>query len=206
MAEIIKGATTTTTKLVKKESFGAMLDAVAILDAAREQARGVLREAESERQRMLESARLEGEAEGLHRYLSAIEDVTRQADSYFASAEAQLVRLSTGIARKIVGEELRASPETIARIVREALGSVRQARRVTVKVDPTHVESLRTQTHLLELSSSCDLQVTGSTAAGPGGCLIESDLGLVDARLDTQLRVIENVLAKAAAERGTARA
>jgi len=205
MAEIIKGAASTT-RLVKKDSFDAMLDAVAILDAAREQARGVLHEAERQRQQMIESARLEGEAEGLRQYLSAIEDVTRQADSYFVSAEAQLVRLSTGIARKIVGEELRTSPEAIARIVREALGSVRQARRITVKVDPTQVESLRTQTHVLELSSSCDLQVTGSTAVGPGGCQIESDIGLVDARLDTQLRVIENVLAKAAAERGKAQA
>lgn len=176
--KIIKGATEP--KLVKKEAYTAVLDAVTILDTAREQARSIVRDAEARADAIREDARRLGEQEGIARYIVAIE-------RFYSGAEPEMIRLSAAIGRKIVGEELRTSPETIVAIVREALAAVRQGRQIVIRVHPSAVA-------LVRKSVGPDLQVTASESVAPGGCVIESEFGIVDAQLDTQLRVIERVL------------
>jgi type III secretion protein L len=174
-------------KLVKKDQVSAMLDAVAILDAAREQARAVLRDAEARRDQALEEARRDGETQGLARYEQALLDANAAVEQYFTEAEPQLVRLSTAIARKLVGEELRTHPDTIVRIVREALSTTRRAKEIAVKVHPSALPELKA-------ALPPAIQITPSDTVEPGGCVVESEFGIVDAQLDTQLAVIERNL------------
>lgn len=196
--KIIKGVAATgpaaDPKLVKKEAYGAVLDAVTILDTAREQARAILRDADARSQSTLEEARRQGEAEGLARYLEAVAKTKRALDEFYASAEPELVKLAAAVARKIVGEELQGSPETIVRIVREALAAGRQARQVGIKVHPSHAAQLRRSIADLGLGPSCEVHVAASEGVAPGGCIIESEYGIIDAQLETQLRVIERSL------------
>jgi flagellar assembly protein FliH len=191
MAEIIKGAGP---KLVKKDSYLAMLNAVSILDAAREQGRAILREAEAQREQVLAEARAEGEAEGLRTYLTQGQELEAALRRFYQTAEPELVRLSLGIAAKLLGNELQARPEAIAAVVRDALAGVRQARRMTIAVHPTRVGALQAQVHLLELSTGCEVQVLGREDVDPAGCLIDSDCGIVDARIETRLATLERAL------------
>lgn len=183
--KIIKGAAEP--KLVKKEAYGAVLDAVTILDTAREQARSIVRDAEARAAAIREEARRAGEEEGLARHAGAIAAAQAAVDRFYAGAENEVIRLSTGIARKIVGEELRTSPETIVQIVREALAAGRKGRELVVKVHPSAVSRVRA-------GLAPEIQVSGAESVAPGGCVVESEFGIVDARLDTQLRVIERAL------------
>jgi flagellar biosynthesis/type III secretory pathway protein FliH len=193
-SKIIKGGAgaeaATEPKLVKKDQFSAMLDAVTILDAAREQARAVLRDAEARRDDVFRQAREEGEAEGLARYEQALLDAHAAVERYLAEAEPQLVRLSAAIARKLVGEELRTHPDAIVRMVREALATTRRAKEITVKVHPSSVAELKA-------ALPPEIAIAASETAEPGDCVIESEFGVVDARVETQLAAIErNLLRK----------
>lgn len=206
MAEIIKAAPAKTpglhvpeSKLLKKESFTALNEAAAILDGAHAQAARIVTAAEHQREVVLAEARQAGEAEGLRRYLEAARDVVGQMDGFYQRAEPELVKLAAGIARKIVAAELAARPEAITQMVRQALAGVRQARRVGIQVHPAHVEALRVQSSALELSSMVEIQVIANETLSAGGCLIETELGMVDARLETQLQLIERVLARRSA-------
>jgi type III secretion protein L len=188
-SKIIKaaaGADAADPKLVKKEAYTAVLDAVTILDTAREQARAILRDAEARAAETIQQARRRGEDEGLARYLAAIAEAQQSLEKLYSAAEGDLVRLAIGVARKIVGEELQASPDTVLKIVREALAAGRQARQVTVKVHPTSAAHVR--------KSMPDVQVVAVESVAPGGCVIESEFGIVDAQLETQLRVMERSL------------
>ena len=89
--KIVKAADSITPKLVKRESISAMLDAVTILDSAREQARAILRDAAQRRDETFEAAKFEGELEGLGRYLEAISAMRVEADTYYDQAESELV-------------------------------------------------------------------------------------------------------------------
>ena len=206
MAEIIKaapakvpGLNSPMPKLVKKESFAAMSEAAGILDAARMQARHILALAEEQRTQVLESARLEGEQDGLRGYLEHVAELDRRAADFYARAEAELLRLSIGIASKIVGVELKTAPEAVVPMVTQALATVRQARRIVIQVHPSQTKLLKANLQKLDLSATCDVQVVGDSTLEPGGCVIESELGIVDARLSTQLRVIERLLKRRSA-------
>jgi type III secretion system HrpE/YscL family protein len=183
--KIIKGAAEP--KLVKKEAYTAVLDAVTILDTAREQARSIVRDAESRAEAIREDARRQGEEEGLARYLDAEAGARQALDRFYAGAESELIRLAAAIARKIVAAELRASPDTILQIVREALAAGRKGREIVIRVHPADVPRVRG-------AFGPDVQVAAADSVEPGGCVVESEFGIVDARLDTQLRVIERAL------------
>jgi type III secretion protein L len=155
-------------KLIKKETYTAVLDAATIV-----------RDAESHADAIREEARSRGEEEGLARYIVAIE-------RFYANAEPEMIRLATAIARKIIGEELRTSPETIVAIVREALAAGR-GQRIVIRVHPSAAA-------LVRKSVGAEIQVAASESVAPGGCVIESEFGIVDAQLETQLRVIERAL------------
>jgi type III secretion protein L len=43
---------------------------------------------------------------------------------------------------------------------------------------------------------SNEIEIVASTSVPRGGCLIESELGVVDARLETQLKCLEDVLVR----------
>lgn len=191
MAEIIKASSP---KLVKKESYLAMLNAVTILDAAREQGRTLLREAEAQREAALAEAQEQGRAEGLLAYVEKTRELDAALTGFYRNAEPGIVRLALGIAGKLLGAEVRTRPEAIAELVRDALAGVRQARRVTIAVNPANVERLRERSHQLELSTACEVQVVGRADLDPAGCLIESDCGIVDARLETRLETLERAL------------
>jgi type III secretion protein L len=192
--KIVKAAESVTPKLVKRESISAMLDAVTILDTAREQARAILRDAEDRHAETLAAAKLEGEGEGLRRYLDAISALRDEADAHYGQAEVELVKLGSAIARKIVGEELRSSDETILSIVREALTSAHRAKSIVIRAHANDARTLAKQKHELRLPSACTVDIQADSTLEPGDCVIESELGIVDARLETQLKVIEAAL------------
>jgi type III secretion protein L len=192
--KIVKAAESVIPKLVKRESISAMLDAVTILDAAREQARAILRDAEDRRAGIFEEAKFEGEKEGLGRYVEAISALREEAGAYYGQAEAELVKLSSAIARKIVGEELRSSDETIVSIAREALTSAHRANSIVIRVHAADARALTKHKNNLRLPAACTVEIQSDATMEPGGCVIESELGIVDARLETQLKVIEAAL------------
>lgn len=177
-------------KVIKRDSFGAMVDALTILETAREQARAIVRDAEAQRAGILEEARREGEEQGRAEYLRALTQSLDAVDEFYARAELEIVRLSVAIARKVIGAELALSPETVLKIVREALSSGRRARQIAIKVHASDVARVRAGVPKLELAASCEVDVIAADSVEPGGCVIEMEFGIIDARLETQLRLI----------------
>lgn len=168
-------------KIIKRDSYSAMADALTILETAREQARVVL-----------EGARRQGEEEGRAVYVRGLAQALDALDQFYARAEPEIVSLAMAVARKIIGAELATSPDTVLLIVREALTSGRRARRIEIKVNPSDAPRVRAGN--LNLASSCEVEITATAGIEPGGCIIETEFGIIDARLETQLRVIEQSL------------
>lgn len=201
MAEIIKSAAAKAPglqapKLLKKESYEALSEATAILDGAHAQAARILAAAERQRDELFAQARRDGEAEGVRRYLEAIAEVAAKVEAFHRAAEPELVKLAAGVARKIAGGELASSPDAMARMVRQALVGLRQARRVVIQTHPAQVETLRERVPALDLSSAAEVQVLGNASLSEGDCLMETELGMVDARLETQVELIERALTR----------
>lgn len=118
----------------------------------------------------------------LERTASRVDSALRQ---WFENAEPGLAALAVLIAERIVAKELETSHETILSIVKEAVAEVTHATLATVKVRVADSE-------ILDLHRSCLLAAAPSLKSLDivadedlvGGCVIETDGGIVDATID----------------------
>lgn len=190
------GADKPATPIVKKEAHAASLEAGKIL--ARAEARVALLKAEAEQEKDILFAMSveQGRAEGLNQWNDALVEVWRRRDDFLSQHEPELVKLAVAIAKKIVGHLVQNDSEVVIQTVREALKAARSAHRVTVKVNPAdegmvqeRVSSFRAVN--IEIG---EFVIVGHSSVGVGGCIVESELGIIDARITTQLDSIEKAL------------
>jgi flagellar assembly protein FliH len=171
-------------------------DAAGIIAAAQAQAAEIEREA---RERGLAEARATHEAElgeavaDLRgRLVSTITEIAGLRQAIAGQAEHDLVRLALEIARKIIRREITADPDiviTLARIALERLPSRASAR---VRISPEEFDYVTA--NAAQLGPESSIELIADFAIRRGGCVVQSDSGTIDARIEEQLAVIERGL------------
>lgn len=183
------------TLIVKRQVVEARDEAKRLRTEAEREASEIVARARESSRELRESAYRSGREAALGELNRLVVAATEQRDQSLANAERDLLRLSVRIAEKIIGGELRSEPETIRQIVSTALRTARQQESLTVRVNPADAEVV--QRFRQQLSSSARAQyidIVPDPRVTPGGCIIETEAGTVDAQLETQLRVLERAL------------
>lgn len=140
------------------------------------------------------------EAQAAAAGLLAEAEAIRQAswaerDAMFRQMEDEMVQLALAVAEKILGQAIQA-PENIASLVRTALGRAGGTGRATVLVEPAVAEELQAQATIPAPAEDRGGPVEMRAAPGlqPGDCQIETDYGVIDAGVGTQLAQITAAL------------
>ncbi|MBI5747386.1 MAG: hypothetical protein HZA13_10350 [Nitrospirae bacterium] len=139
----------------------------------------------------VEAARkkLEGAINGIVLLIEGLKDLNRQI---YEEGEMKIVALAICIAEKVIHSELKQNPEIIVNVVRAALKKVLDREMLTIKVNPKDFEVLNR--YRPELIASTNekrgLTIEWDDSIMPGGCMIETNHGEVDARIDKQLEEI----------------
>ena len=182
--------------IIKREVQAAHVQAEIVLDEARQRAAEIVKSAEEGAEKQLDAARQQGYAAGLAEWNQCLLAAWKARDEYIKRNETSLLQLAIQVARKIIGEELRLAPEQVVSIAREALRSAPHGRNLVLQVHPDDEAAVRGQLSRLQksLAGSRQIEVTSNAAVARGGCLIESDFGIVDAQLETQLDVMSRAL------------
>ena len=138
-----------------------------------------------------------------HKLLGDLGELHRQT---CRDLEADLVQLALAVARKIVDREVSLGPEAVTRIVRQALGRVEHAGRIAIKLNPADLELLADiKPQLLSgLPEAGRAAFEADEDIARGGCLIETDGGEVDARIERQFQMVEEAF-RAELDKETAR-
>lgn len=123
----------------------------------------------------------------------AMEEVEAVKADLNRAAERQALHLALAVARKVLQTEVQINPEAVARVVRGALEHSVEAENLTVKVNPGDLHILKNlefrSPELSTVLEKCNFESDDQVSSG--GCLIQSELGEIDARIATQLRFIE---------------
>ena len=106
---------------------------------------------------------------------------------FIEGIENTVVNVVSQSIRKIIGEM--DDEERIRRIVGTALSYVRGQQRVSPQDEPAVSKSLAAMT------SGAYLNVVADPRLAPSSCILESDLGVIDASLETQLKALEHAFA-----------
>jgi type III secretion protein L len=124
------------------------------------------------------------------------EQVAR-ADAWFGQVEDRLVMLVTQAIRKIVqGYDER---DRVVHSLRSALAVVRNQKQITVRVHPDRLDDVKARTHELaaDYPGAGLLDVVADARVAADACVIESEIGIVEAGTEAQLAALEAALGKA---------
>jgi flagellar assembly protein FliH len=131
----------------------------------------------------------------------AMEEISRLRESLLDNASQDMLSLVITIARQLIHAELSVNSAII-------LGTIERALQAAVRSDAYHLrvneEDLAVVTEkkplfLARISSLKNLTIEADPTVGRGGCRLESDLGEVDATMESQIEVIRRTLSGAVA-------
>lgn len=127
---------------------------------------------------------------------TVLENAHRVKEEIIREAEPFLIELSTGIAEKILVRELTMHPEQVMELTKAVLMRKREKGLVTLCVAPRHFAYFHDARHELQLviDSQAELQILPDASVPDYGCVMRTEFGSVDARIDTQLKEIKQAL------------
>jgi type III secretion system HrpE/YscL family protein len=201
VSRIVRGPRGASGAVVPAAVFDAHAEAQRLVAEARAEAARLVAGAEAAR----EAGRREGRARGREEGLAEMTELLVRARAVLAAARADaaadLRTLAVRIAEKVLGRALQAAPELAGDLCAAALEAARHQREITLRVHPDDlaaVEAARPRLRHLLLRAP-DLALRADPTVGRGGCVVETEVGAIDARLETQLDAIERALADAPA-------
>ena len=112
--------------------------------------------------------------------LSALDQQTQALDARMADT---LVQTAVMLARQVVRSEVAQRPELIVQVAQDAIAAViLSARHLRLRLHPQDVALV--EAGAAELLKARQVLLQADPTLSPGGCIVESDLGQVDARIE----------------------
>jgi len=163
-----------------------------------------LEAARAEAERIREQAREEGFAAGraaaqaearprveaaLAALEAAVAAVGQVREETAAQVERDAIELALQLAEKVVAGALAVDSERVVDVVRGALRRLAERRRVTILVNPDDLDAVRaaTDSFVTGLGGIEHCEVQAERRIAPGGALVRTEEGQIDATVATQL-------------------
>ena len=201
----------------------ALLRAASLLNAAQREAEEIAEDARRERETLLATARAEAESirqrayeegfalgrqEGeaaaraeLEALFARAHHIVQEALSFqermINQARQELLHLAMAIATKIIGEEIQKPGKVVTKALREALLRYRPAGQVvTVRLSLQDLNALegKKEEFMRLCQGTREWRLVADERVGPGGCLIETEQGIIDGRVESRLAAVQSSL------------
>ena len=194
-------------------------EAEAMLAQARAEAAELLEDAQIQAEALREAAWQEGHHQGRTEARAAVETELRAAwdaradalraemdglvaqigaarEALWAQQEPEMVALALDIARQVVKTEVTQNPEVVRALIANAVRRITDKDNVRVRVsltDAPRVKEMRQD--LMDLMDGLrHLEIVDDRRVGEGGCVIETNAGTIDAKIETQLSEVARAL------------
>lgn len=181
--------------LLKADDAATFVAAGEILAALQDKARQLDEAAEAAYRQRHEEGYRDGLTAGKMEYASKILETVMSSVEYLEHLEVSLVKIIGEIVRKLLGEM--PHDELIVRLVRQALQAVKSERKVTVRIALKDEAAVREGLAALLQShdnASSFIDLLPDPDLPPGSCILESEMGVIEASLENQLKTLENAL------------
>jgi flagellar assembly protein FliH len=194
-------------------------DAEAVLASARDQAAELIDDAKTQAEALREAAWQEGFHQGKQEARAAVEaelrvdwegrqdalraeldtiaaDIGAARAKLWLSQESEMVALALDIARQVIKTEVTQNPAVVHAVLANALRRITDKDNVRVRVsvaDAPRVKEARED--LMEVVDGLRfIEIVEDRRVGDGGCVIETNAGTIDAKIETQTAEVARAL------------
>lgn len=180
-------------KVIPAEEFSKLVEAEAILDQTRKEEDIYRQKVATECEKLKELGEKAGFEKGLKQWNAQIERLDEEIKSVRKEMESSIVPLALTAVKKIIGRELETRTDTIVDIISTALKAVTQHRKVSIYVSPQDLETVEAaRPEIKELFEHVDsLTIASRNDVTEGGCIIETEAGIINAQLESQLDALK---------------
>jgi flagellar assembly protein FliH len=179
-----------------------------LLDSVQEQADALLRKAQLKAAEIEKEAYERGFNEGqkagkevgekmvealLKQYAQTLEELASLRKQVLSASEQEVVRLALEIARKVVKREVTIDEDIILALVKVAMNRLGEESVMTVRLNPRDVQSILRSRNAADRGNVLNeaIKLVEDPLISRGGCLIETQSGIIDARVEEQFKEIE---------------
>ena len=166
-------------------------DAAKIKDEARE----VLSQVKEEMDRSKKEGFETGKQEGLETSLEMLQRVKELRAQLFSDNEKEIIKLVFEISKKVIGREFSENDKAIMNVIRLALTDA-VGDKITVRLNPKDYGIVKkNEKELLSaVEAGTTLVFREDDEIQGGGCIVDTDIGTIDAQLETQINAIKKAL------------
>ncbi|HEY1729791.1 MAG TPA: FliH/SctL family protein [Candidatus Baltobacteraceae bacterium] len=188
----------------------ATADAEAILSEAHTRLRTIVESAQTGAAEITQEARSQGHDSGYREGVAKAEtemeemlttmrgliDMARvERHKIVEGAEPEIVRLAMGIAEKILHKSIETDRDVVVAITKAAIAELVDRESITVRVNPIDLERMKQhRDSMLALGETKHMRVIEDQRVDPGGVVVETEAGSLDAKIETQVEEAKRVL------------
>lgn len=181
-------------KVIPAAEMGKFVSATEIVQQVQEEATRYRTEVAKECEQLKEQAQKEGFLAGYEKWLAHLAELEAEVQAVHKAMEKTVIPVALKAAKKILGREIELSETAIVDIVSMKLKAVSQHKRVTVYVNKSDLAKLeKKREQLKKLFENIEsLSLRPRDDITPGGCVIETEAGIISAQIEQQWELIEN--------------
>ncbi len=172
------------------------IEAKRLVEEAERKAIDLLEATRLEAAELIRAATAAGEEEGFAQAEQMREEIVGLEARMLKEVDGEVLRAALRTAQELLETELEQRDDAIVDIACAALVTARDAREIILRVHPRHAAVLRRQSDRLLsiLGRAREIEVREDRKAKTGGVLIQTESGVIDAQMQTQLEEIARVL------------
>lgn len=181
-------------KVIPAKDFSTLLSSQEVLEKAQQDAVEYKAQVEKECEELKKKAQEEGFNEGLAEFNNHLLQFEKELRKIRHETQKSILPIALKAAKKIVSKELELHPETIVDIVLQALAPVKQNHRIKIYVNKADKDTLEAEKPKIKeiFESLQSLSIQERSDVNPGGCIIETESGIINASIENQWRALES--------------
>ncbi len=185
-------------KTIPSSEYSTLVSAMQILEKAQEDVAKLFQNTDKECQTLRKNAEEEGMQKGLEKFNEHIFFLDNELKALRHNLQQMVLPIALKAAKRIVARELEIHPETIVDIVMQAIAPISESRKVTIYVHREDKEILDAEKpKLKEILQQCDiLTIQEKPDIERGGCIIQTEGGMINATIENQWRALERAFEK----------
>lgn len=180
-------------KVIPAKVFSKALTASNLLKQVQDEVQQYKQNVAEECEKLKIQAQKEGFDEGFAQWADHLAELEQEITKANKATEKLIIPVALKAAKKIVGREIELSEKAVVDIVAHKLKSVKQSKQVVIYVCPA--DQAKLETHRAELKALFErlesLSIRPNDDIKPGGCVIETEAGIINAQLDKQWEILE---------------
>ena len=129
-------------------------------------------------------------------FYNILEELSVLREKIYEKSENELVKLALVVSRSIIHQELTLSKEVVLNTIKSVLRNTVGIGRLKIRISPLDIDFIRrNNTDILRsIDGLKSITLEEDTSIIRGGCVIETDFGDIDARIENQIEELDRVL------------